>query len=214
MPITVAIVEDNAGICQELQHVIRRAPDLRLGAVCRNTQSALRTLPEQPPDVVIMDIQLPGQSGIDCTTRLRTLIPETQVLMFTIHDESEYILKALEAGAIGYILKSAAPDDIIAAVREARNGGSPMTGEVARKVVETFHRDKPVTSAPAASPMAVLTSREREVVQLLINGCLDKHIAEHLSISLQTVNSHLKHIYAKLSVHSRTEVVVRCLKNS
>jgi DNA-binding NarL/FixJ family response regulator len=202
---TVAIVEDNAGICQELEHLFSRAPDLRLVAVCRNAPTALRTLPACAPEVILMDIELPGQSGIECTGRLKVLLPQAQILMFTVHDEGEHIMNALAAGAIGYLLKSAPPDDILQAVRDARHGGAPMTGEVARKVIETFHRK------PAADDVAQLTFREREVVQLLTKGLLDKQIADQLAISLQTVNSHLKHIYAKLGVRSRTEAVVKFL---
>jgi DNA-binding NarL/FixJ family response regulator len=153
-----------------------------------------------------MDIQLPGQSGIECTARLKLVLPQTQILMFTIHAESELILQALRAGAIGYIFKSAAPEEILQAIREAKRGGSPMSGEAARKVVETFHREP-----AAALGIAQLTFREHEVMKLLAEGLADKQIADRLSISLLTINSHLKNIYPKLGVRSRTEAAIKYL---
>ncbi len=203
-PITVAIVEDNAGIRQEFQHLIARYPDLTCVGACRNASNALATLPAAAPEVVLMDIQLPDRSGIECTGRLKSLLPRTHILMFTICEESESILQALSAGAVGYILKSSPPDDIVAAIREAHRGGAPLTGLVARKVVENFHQ-----SSPRTLEVEQLTSREKEVLQLLSRGCIDKQIANQLAISLQTVNSHLKHIYAKLGVRSRTEAVIK-----
>ena len=208
MPITVAIVEENAGICLELQHAISRAPDLQLVALCRDPVTATRLLPAFAPDVILMDIQ-PGQSGLECTAQLKFLLPQAQILIFTLHDKNAHILQALEAGAIGYILQSAPTEDILHAIREAHQGGAPMTREVARKVIESFHKESPV-----GRNLQQLTLREREVVELLSKGYLDKQIADHLAISFQTVNSHLKHIYAKLGAHSRTEVAVKYLHSS
>ena len=207
MRTTVAIVEDNAGICRELQLALARASDLECVAVCRNVATALQHLPKCAPDVIVMDIQLPDGSGIDCTTSLAHVLPRTQILMFTICAETAQIMSALAAGAVGYILKDASSEEIIDAIREARGGGAPLTDEVARKVVESLHQN-----STGGHCIAHLTQREREVLQLLSRGAIDKQIADQLAISLQTVNTHLKHIYGKLQVHSRTEAVVKYLQ--
>lgn len=209
-PIRVALVEDGAGICRELQLMISAHSDLACVAVCRNRDAALARLPEAAPDVVLMDIQLGGGSGIECTARLKPLLPRAQILMFTICDDREQIVAALSAGAIGYLLKSSSADEIVAAIREAHHNGSPMTAEVARKVIETFHV-RSIADVASDDSISRLTAREVDVVRLLAKGYLDKQIADTLAVSTLTVNSHLKHIYAKLGVHSRTEVVVKCL---
>jgi len=203
----VAIVEDNAGICQELRRLIERTEDLVCIGACPNVATALRRIPALAPDVLVMDIQLPDGSGIDCTARLKPLLPRTQILMFTICDDRCEIMRALGAGAVGYILKDSSSDEIIAAIRETRNGGSPLTGEVARKVIESLHSSHATPHAAAQ-----LTQREQEVLRLLSQGYFDKQISERLEISLLTVNSHLKHIYAKMQVHSRTEAIAKYLK--
>lgn len=189
--------------------MLEQHDDLECVAVCRNATAALARLPVVAPDVIIMDIQLSGGSGVECTARLKPLLPRTQIIMFTICDDREQIVGALSAGAIGYMLKSSTPQEIVAAIRDAYRNGSPMTSEVARKVIETFHV-RHVEPAPTEA-ISLLTAREVDVVRLLAKGYLDKQIADTLSLSTQTVNSHLKHIYAKLNVHSRTEVVVKCL---
>jgi DNA-binding NarL/FixJ family response regulator len=207
MPTTVAIVEDNAGICEELEQILAENPEYTCVGVCRNLQTALRKLPLQAPEVVIMDIQLPDGSGIECTARLKRLLPGMQVLMFTIHEDSEQIFRALEAGASGYLLKRTAPEALLRAILEVKHGGAPMTGEVARKVIQSFHR------APTKIEEADrLTPRETEILELLAKGHASKEIAGELSIGVETVNSHLKHIYEKLHVRSRTEAVIKYLQ--
>jgi len=203
MAITVAIVEDNAGICEELSQTIGEDPGCACVCVCRNIQTALRKIPPLAPDVVIMDIRLPDGSGIECTAQLKRLLPQTQIMMFTIYEDTELIYKALEAGASGYLLKRTAAEGLLNAIREIKQGGVPMTGEVARKVVRSFRRDGPTLER--------LTQREEEILQHLAKGFLSKEIALQLSISLETVNSHLKHIYNKLHVRSRTEAVIKYL---
>lgn len=207
MSIRVAIVEDNAGICEELEQIVSAAPGLSCVGVCRNLKAALQKIPPLTPDVVIMDIQLPDGSGIECTSRLKRQLPNTQILMFTIYEDSEQICKALEAGASGYILKRSTPDAIVRAIHEIKEGGVPMTGDVARKVIQTFRR-----SPSAADAKEKLTRREEDIMELLVMGCLSKEIADRLSIGIETVNSHLKHIYEKLHVRSRTEAVVKYLR--
>ena len=204
MSITVAIVEDNAGICEELEQILRDATGFSCLCVCRNLQTALKKIPPLAPEVVIMDIQLPDGTGIEGTARLKKLLPRTQILMFTIYNDQEQIFRALEAGASGYLLKSTPPEALISALHEVKNGGAPMTGEVARKVIQSFHK------APAVEDP--LTPREEEILQLLAKGLVTKEIASSLDISADTVNSHLKHIYEKLHVRTRTEAVIKFLK--
>ena len=207
MPTTVAIVEDNSGICEELEKILREDPECTCVCVCRNTQTALRKIPAHSPDVIIMDIQLPDGSGIECTARLKRLLPRTQILMFTIHEDSEQVFRALEAGASGYLLKRTAPEALLRAVREVKQGGAPMTGEIARKVIQ-FFRKAPVPGEETDP----LTPRETEILELLAKGGSSKEIAHQLAIGLETVNSHLKHIYEKLHVRSRTEAVIKYLQ--
>ena len=206
MSITVAIVEDNAGICEELRQIVSQAPGFSCVCVCRNAQAALRKIPACHPDVVIMDIQLPDSSGIECTAHLKPRLPNTQVLMFTICDDNEQIFAALKAGAVGYLLKDSKPEELLDAIRETVNGGAPMTAEIARKVINSFHR----TSAQI-DEFEQLTSREDEILELFSQGLLCKEIADRLGISLETVNSHRKNIYRKLHVRSRTEAVIKYL---
>jgi DNA-binding NarL/FixJ family response regulator len=204
MKTKVAIVEDRAGICEELTHIISATPDLSCVCVCRNAESALQRIPVAAPDVIIMDIHLPDSSGIQCTARIKRLLPETQIVMFTIHDDTELILRALEAGASGYLLKSTSSAEIIAAIRDVRNHGAPMNRDIARKLIESFHR----APAPIDSSEP-LTPREEEILHLLSEGLLYKEIADRLAIKLDTVGTHLKSIYRKLHVRSRTEAVMK-----
>jgi DNA-binding NarL/FixJ family response regulator len=207
MAITVAIVEDNSGICEELEQIISEQEDLTCVSVCRNLRTALHKIPPLAPQVVIMDIELPDGSGIEGVARIKRQVPSAQILMFTVYEDMEQISKALEAGASGYLLKRASPESIVQSIREIKAGGVPMTGEVARKVIQVFRR-------PAGSEDVrdLLTRREEEIMQLLVEGCQSKEIASRLGIGVETVNSHLKHIYEKLQVRSRTEAVIKFLK--
>lgn len=206
MRITIAIVEDNAGIGEELVQIIAEAPDCACLVVCRNLHTALRKIPPLEPDVVIMDINLPDGSGIDGAEKLKRLLPRTQILMFTIYEDHDQILKSLEAGASGYVLKRTPPEELLRSIREIHNGGVPLTPEIARKVIQTFRRPTARTN-----PKEALTRREEEILELLSQGMLSKEIAGRLSISVETVNSHLKHIYGKLHVRTRTEAVIKFL---
>jgi DNA-binding NarL/FixJ family response regulator len=202
----IAIVEDNAGICEQLGNIIGRDPRLSCVAVCRNIESALKQIPPQRPDVIIMDIHLPDGSGIDCTTRLAQLLPDAEILMYTIQDDAEEIVHAMEAGATGYLLKDTKPADLLAAIHEVRTHGAPMSRDVARKLVESFRRPP----APAtAHGEAALTPREQEILALLADGLLTKEIGDRLSIKYDTVGTHLKRIYRKLQVRSRTQAVMK-----
>jgi len=207
MPISVAIVEDNAEICEGLEQVIRAANGFAFVCSCRNAGTALRKIPAAKPDVVIMDIGLPDGSGIECTAQLKRLLPEVQILMFTVYEDSEQIFRALAAGASGYLLKRVSPPELLKALRELAGGGVPLTGEVARKVIASFRQEPP----PAART-AKLTPREQTVLEQLAGGLSAKEIASNLAISPDTVNAHLKHIYQKLHVRSRVEAVIAYLR--
>lgn len=206
MRTTIAIVEDNADIGEELVEIVAESPDCECLAICRNLRTALLRIPPLRPDVVIMDINLPDGSGIEATTRLKRLLPDTQILMFTIYEDHDQILKSLEAGASGYLLKRTAPEALLRAVLEIKQGGVPMTPEVARKVIQTFRKRPGSLEAPET-----LTTREEEILRLLSQGMLSKEIARTLEISVDTVSTHLKHIYSKLHVRTRTEAVIKFL---
>lgn len=208
MPVTVAIVEDNAEIREMLTRVVTKAPKLSFVGSFPNGELALQGLPALAPNVVIMDIQLPGMNGIDCTRQLRRLMPGTQVLVFTVFGDSEQVFKALEAGASGYLLKRTPRSEIVDSIEQVWEGGAPMSGEVARKVVESFRQPQPSKTAPNEA----LTPREEEVLSLLAKGYVTKEIADRLSISFDTVRFHLKHIYEKLHVRSRTEALIKYLR--
>ncbi len=208
MPISVAIVEDDAGIREMLTRVVQRAPGLEFVASVENGEEALERLPALAPNVVVMDIQLPGMSGIECTQSLKKSIPQAQVLVFTVFGDSDQVFRALEAGASGYLLKRTARTELVEAIKQVWDGGAPMSGEVARKVVDSFRRPAPAQNPETES----LTTREEEVLALLAKGYITKEIADQLAISFDTVRFHLKHIYQKLHVRSRTEALLKYLK--
>jgi DNA-binding NarL/FixJ family response regulator len=207
MPITVAIVEDNAAVATSLERAITSAENCRVVCTSGDGEHALRTIPRHRPDVVVMDIELPGISGIECTARLKRILPETQILMVTVYTDTQQIFRALEAGASGYLLKRATPEEIARSIRDVKNGGSPMSAEIARKVVQSFR--KPVPSQPA---IEALSPREAEILGLLAQAYTSKEIASELGIGYETVCSHLGNIYAKLHVRSRTEAVIKYLQ--
>lgn len=204
--ITVAIVEDDNGIRQSLEWLLKSSAKFLCVASCRSAEEALRVLPKAAPEVILMDINLPEMSGIDCTARMKELLPSVQVIMITVYDDADRVFNALRAGASGYILKRAAPERILQAIREVHAGGVPMSSEIARKVLSTFREPAP---APAAEEN--LSRREQEVLELLSQGCANKEIADKLSISIETVTWHLRHIYTKLHVRSRTQAALKYL---
>jgi DNA-binding NarL/FixJ family response regulator len=204
MRINVAIVEDNAAVADSLEKAITATGGCRCVCSSRDGEHALRTIPKHRPDVVIMDIELPGISGIECTARLKRLLPETQILILTVYTDTQQIFKALEAGASGYLLKRATPEEIARSILDVKEGGSPMSAEIARKVVQSFRRP-----APPQTTIATLTPREAEILGLLAQAYTSKEIAAELGIGYETVCSHLGHIYEKLHVRSRTEAVVK-----
>ena len=201
---TVALVEDSAPMRRNLERMLRRAPGVRCVCACGSAEEALEQIPRHKPDVVLMDINLPGASGIECTTRLKVQLPAMQVIMLTVYEDTTSIFSALKAGACGYLLKRSSPGEILEALTTVQNGGAPMTSEIARKIVMTFQ-----TPAPSAGAAATLSAREQEILDLLSQGKVSKEIADRLAISYHTVRVHTKHIYEKLHVRSRAEAVLK-----
>ncbi|MFA6563029.1 MAG: response regulator transcription factor [Verrucomicrobiia bacterium] len=206
MPITIAIVEDDKNLREDLADLIASRKGFRCTGAFPSAEDALKSLPERPPDVVVMDINLPKMSGIECTRELKSRLPQTEVVMLTMFDDTKLIFAALRAGASGYLLKRAAPTELLAAIEQVRAGGSPMSPEIARQVVQFFQTEK---RAPTGSED--LSERERELLSLLARGKQYKEIADQLGISTDTVRSHIRRIYRKLHVHSRTEAAVKFL---
>jgi RNA polymerase sigma factor (sigma-70 family) len=209
--IKVAIVEDNRKLRLELADVIAAQPTLECVATCSSGEDALRQLPATAPDVVLMDIHLQGMSGIECTRELKQKLPESQILMVTMFDDSDKIFAALRAGASGYLLKRFASVELLSAIEAAHGGGSPMTPQIARQVVQTFQDAEPAAKPKTDDEMEQLTDRERELLSLMARGKHYKEVADSLGISTDTVRSHIRRIYRKLQVHSRTEAVVKFL---
>lgn len=205
----VAIVEDNAVMRKSFRQWIDAAPGHRCVFACATAEEAVAEIPRLKPDVVLMDVHLPGESGIACTARLKEELPSVQVIMLTVYRNQELIFQALQAGACGYLLKRSRPAELLKAIAEVRSGGAPMTSEIARMVVEAFQK-KPagVTAADG------LTARESEILGLLSEGLSNKEIADRVDISYDTVRAHLRHIYEKLHVRGRTEAVKMYLKSS
>jgi DNA-binding NarL/FixJ family response regulator len=207
MPIKVAIVDDDEGIRTSLAALIRRAPALRLVGEYPDAESALKEIPRQPPDVALMDINLPGMNGVECVRQLKALLPAVQVLMLTVYEDSDSLFKSFKAGASGYLLKRTASARLLEAIRDVHAGGSPMTPQLARRVVQ--YLSKPTEEVSAVSH---LTPGEREFLDQLANGYAYKEIADRMNISIDTVRSYVRTVYEKLHVHSRTEAVVKYLR--
>lgn len=205
-PITVAIVEDNRGTREGLVELLGRAPNLQCVGAYASGEEAVRDLPGRQPRVVLMDINLPGMSGVECVARLKQSLPQSLVLMLTTYEESDLIFASLRAGASGYLLKNMHPAELAQAVEQVHSGGAPMSMQIARKVVNHFQQIK-----QPASEMEKLTKRELEILTLLAKGYLYKEIGEHLGITLSTVRAHLHTIYEKLHVQSRTQAVLKFL---
>lgn len=205
-PIEVVLVEDREDIRVQLAHTIGRSPSLHLMRTYPDGESALAGLPSHKPDVVLMDINLPGLDGIECVRQLKTRMPEVQFVMLTIYEDGSRLFQSLMAGASGYLLKRTAPEKLLAAIQDVHQGGVPMTPEMARRVIRHFQ------DAPQPAPeLQWLSPRERDVLQQLSKGYRYKEIEEHLAISTGTLRTYVASIYRKLHVHSRTEAVVKYL---
>jgi DNA-binding NarL/FixJ family response regulator len=204
--VRIALIEDIADVAESWRCLIDGLPGFKCVCVCSTGEEALLVLPKAPPDLVLMDIQLPKMSGIECTARLKDALPPVPILILTVSADSQTVFRALEAGADGYLLKRSRPEELQTAIFDVLSGGAPMSSEIARRVVASF-RQRSAKREDAEG----LTPREEEVLVLLSKGYANKEIAEKLSVSYETVRDHLKHIYEKLHVHSRTEAVARYL---
>src|ERR1041385_4080227 len=209
MPIKVAIVDDDEGIRTSLAALIRRAPALRLAGDYPDAESALKEIPRRPPDVVLMDINLPGIKGVECVRQLKAAVPAVQFLMLTVYEDSDSLFNSLKAGASGYLLKRTASARLLEAIRDVYAGGSPMTPQLARRVVQHFIK---ASASGSDSAVSKLTPGEREFLDHLANGYAYKEIADRMKISIDTVRSYVRTVYEKLHVHSRTEAVVKYLR--
>lgn len=208
-PIEVAIVEDNPALGESLQRVVESIPDARCIGVWKTAEEGLRKIDAFRPSIVLMDINLPGMSGIEATALLKRALPEIQVIIVTVHREHEKIFDALKAGACGYLLKRSRAADVRQAILDVHSGGAPMSAEIARRVVEAFHDNRP--KDPNEAEPVHLSQRETDVAKLIAEGLANKEIADRLGISTETVRGHLKNIYEKLHVRSRTEAAVKYL---
>ncbi len=208
MKIRVSIVEDNDQVRESLARLISLSDGFKCVSQHRDGESALKEIPSVKPDVVLMDINLPGMNGVECVRQLKLLVPETQIVMLTVYENTELIFSALAAGATGYLLKQTPPDELLNAIRDVYKGGSPMSSHIARKVVAAFQQNFPATQN---TEEVKLTPREEQILDLLAKGYLYKEIAEALGISYDTVHAHIRKIYEKLHVRSRTEAVAKHL---
>jgi DNA-binding NarL/FixJ family response regulator len=219
MPIRIAIVEDDLEVREGLTWLFHHAADFACIAACATGEDAVRELPKVQPDVVLLDIHLPGKSGLECIPELKQACPRVQISMLTVIDDDESIFRALRAGATGYLLKKTPPTGIMEAARELHAGGSPMSSQIARKLVDVFAKQsgspRPTPAAgdggsgAPASGVSDLCARERQILNLLAQGHRYKEIADELDITIHTVRTFIRRMYEKLHVHSRTEALLK-----
>jgi DNA-binding NarL/FixJ family response regulator len=206
--IGICVVEDDAGFRSGLERLLGRTRDFRCLGSFATGELGLQKIPEIKPDVVIMDLNLPGMNGVECVRKLKALLPPVQIVMLTVYEDPDQIYDALSAGAMGYLLKQTPPAELLNAIRDVHAGGAPMSSQIARKVVLSFQ------GAPAASEAEGLSAREREVLDYLAQGFLIKEIGEKLGIGFDTVRTYIRRIYEKLHVHSRAQAVAKFLHSS
>jgi DNA-binding NarL/FixJ family response regulator len=206
--ITVSIVEDDPSLCKGLARLVGQTRDIRCMGCYANAEDAIREIVQAPPEVVLMDINLPGMDGIECVRKLKELRPSLRIVMVTIYENPERIFKALTAGAIGYVLKHRPSSELVNAIRDAHSGGSPMSSQIARKVVQFFQTNAPSDQA------GELSAREKEVLELLAKGYLIKEIADQLGLGFDTVRTYIRRIYEKMHVHSRAQAVAKYLQHT
>lgn len=207
--ITVSIVEDNQGIRKSIEELISGSDGYECLSSYSNAEDAIESLPKDKPDVILMDINLPVASGIECIKKIRPLMPDTNIIMLTMYEDSEKVFEALSAGATGYLLKRTSPQKLIDAIKEVQDGGSPMSMQIARMVVKSFNRRDSKNKLTES-----LTARENDILEYLSRGMRYKEIADNLFISVDTVRTHIRKIYEKLHVHSKTEAVLVYLANT
>lgn len=204
MSIKVAIVEDDPQIRDGLAFLINTSPGFQCVTAVWSAEQALKEVPPLKPNVILMDIGLPGMSGIECIRQFKSKLPEAQVMMLTVFEDHDKIFQSLSAGASGYLLKNTPPAKLLEAIQDVHSGGSPMSNQIARRVVEVFQ-----TQAPQSSATPDLSKREHEILHYLAQGFLYKEIADKLSISIETVRTHIRNIYDKLHVRTRTEAILK-----
>lgn len=209
MSIHVAIVEDDLGVQKNLKAIVEQAPGLIFDGAYSSAEEAFGQILKRRPDVSLIDINLPGKSGIQLVLELKAKLPKLQVMMITVYEDGDQIFAALQAGASGYMLKRSEPEEIVHGIEQLHRGGSPISPDVARKIVLFFQQRK-----AAAETLAQLTPRELEILSELAKGYRFKEIADRLTIGLETVRSHTRNIYEKLHVESRTEAVVKFMQTS
>jgi DNA-binding NarL/FixJ family response regulator len=207
VPVPVAVVEDSAAVRRHLERWLNRTPGFHCVCACANGKEALRLIPVHRPRVVLMDIQMPEISGVDCVARLKASLPEVLVIMLTVYEDTDTIFKALRAGASGYLLKRCGQEELFHAIQDILEGGAPMSSAIARKVVAAFH--EPVKTEDTT---VVLSGREREILDLLSEGLSNKEIGAKLNLSQFTVKNHLAKVFEKLHVRCRTEAVMAYLR--
>ena len=200
----IAIIEDNKIIRESLIEFVQTDPECRCVCACATAEEALTAIPRHQPEIVLMDIQLPNLSGIECTAQLKRMIPSLHIIMVTVYEDTERIFRALRAGACGYLLKRCTPEELISAIREVRQGGAPMSRDIARKVIASFQEPLKTTAE-----IEELSPREREILELLAQGLPNKEIARRMGVNDGTVRWHLRHVYDKLHVRSRTEAALK-----
>jgi len=206
--VQVAIVEDNDTIRRGLEELINASEGFSCVGAYPSAEAALAEVAERTPEVFLMDINLPGMTGIECTRQIKSLMPDVQIMMLTVYENDEYIFPALKAGASGYMVKRTKPDKLLDAIQELRRGGSPMSTEIARKVVQTFHEQRVIAERHTED----LTNREGEILGYLANGLRYKEIADRLFISPATVRTHIHRIYEKLHVRSKSEAILKVMQ--
>ncbi len=211
MATSISIVEDNDKLRGTLAKVINRADGFKCVSDYGSAEDALADLPKIKPDVVLMDINLPGMNGVECVRKLKVILPATQVMMLTVYEDTDNIFNALAAGASGYMLKRTPAKELLEAIKDVQRGGSPMTTHIARKVVLTFQKSA-AASAKTANELSELSDREQQVLDLLAQGLIYKEIAEKLGISYETVHTYIRRVYEKLQVRTRTEAVAKFLR--
>ncbi len=205
--ISVSIVDDEKELCQSIATFVNGSRGFRCGSTYHSAEEALKHLPTERPDVVLMDINMAGMNGIECVRRLKELAPDMQIVMLTVYEDTEKIFKALFAGASGYMLKRLTPAKLLEAIKEVNEGGSPMSSLIARKVVASFRKTEPVTEEKTH-----LSPRERTVLESMAKGLTYKQAANQLGISIDTIRTHVRRIYEKLHVQSSTEAVAKYLR--
>jgi DNA-binding NarL/FixJ family response regulator len=201
-PITVSIVEDLYEVREAIQRLICQSENFCLVAGYSNAELAEKEIPLHPPDIVIMDINLPGMNGIECMNRIKEKCSDTQFMMFTIYEDDEKVFEALKAGAHGYLLKKTSKEKLLEALEELHNGGSPMSTSIARKVIAAFEKKN-----QPSETINALTNKEKQILNLLAKGFLYKEIADQLHLTRNTIKQHIHHIYEKLHVQNRTEAI-------